>query len=85
MVVIRLSRCGARHKPKYRITVADSRRSAKGRFIEIIGHYDSSEKDKKTAFKMDIKQYKKWVAQGAQPSRTLCSLVKTVYGKQEGH
>lgn len=79
MVVIRLSRCGTRHKPKYRVTVADSRRSAKGRFIEIIGQYDSFGKDKKKSFQVDIEKYKEWIAKGAQPSQTLRSLVKKVY------
>ncbi|MDE0118606.1 MAG: 30S ribosomal protein S16 [Bdellovibrionales bacterium] len=79
MVVIRLSRCGARHRPKYRVTVADSRRSATGCFIEIIGQYDSNKKEKKEGFKVDIEKYKQWVVQGAQPSQTLRSLVKKVY------
>ncbi len=79
MVVIRLSRCGARHKPKYRVTVADSRRGTRGRFIEIIGQYDSMRKDKKEAFQVDIDKYKKWITQGAKPSQTLRSLVKKVY------
>ena len=79
MVVIRLSRCGAKHRPKYRVTVADSRRSAKGRFIEIIGRYDAIGTNKKDVFQINIEKYKKWVAQGAQPSQTLRSLVKTVY------
>ena len=79
MVVIRLSRCGAKHNPRYRVTVADSRRSTKGRFIEIIGRYNSMKKDKKEAFQVDIEKYKKWVAQGAQPSQTLRSLMKKVY------
>lgn len=79
MVVIRLSRCGAKHKPKYRVTVADSRRSAKGRFIDIIGQYDSFGKDKKEFFKVNIEKYKQWLDRGAQPSQTLRSLVKKVY------
>lgn len=79
MVVIRLSRCGTRHRPKYRVTVADSRFSAKGRFIEIIGQYDVLGKSKKDAFQIDIEKYKKWLAQGAQSSQTLRSLIKKVY------
>lgn len=79
MVTIRLSRCGVKHRPKYRVTVADSRRSSTGRFIEIIGQYDSFGKDKKESFKVDIDKYKKWIAQGAQPSKTLKSLIKKVY------
>ncbi len=82
MVVIRLSRCGTRHKPKYRVTVADSRRSATGRFIEIIGQYDSLCEDKKKAFKLNIEKYKQWLSHGAQPSRTVSSLAKKVYSVQ---
>ena len=83
MVVIRLSRCGARHRPKYRVTVADSRRSAKGRFIEVIGQYNIFIKDKKEAFQVDVEKYKKWVAKGAQPSQTLLSLMKKVYSIEQ--
>ena len=79
MVVIRLSRCGARHRPKYRVTVADSRRSVTGRFIEIIGHYDSFQKDKKKGFSLNVEKYKKWLSEGAKPSRTVSSLTKKVY------
>ena len=37
MVTIRLARFGAKKSPKYRVTVADSRRWRNGRFIEIFG------------------------------------------------
>ncbi len=79
MVVIRLSRCGSIHRPRYRVTVADSRFSSKGRFIDIIGYYDSFCKDKKKAFRMDIEKYRNWTKKGAQPSQTIRSLAKKVY------
>ncbi len=79
MVVIRLARLGSKHKPKYRVVTADSRRSATGRFIQILGHYNSLCKDKKQAFKLNVELYKKWVSHGAQPSRTVRSLAKKVY------
>ena len=79
MVVIRLARCGARHRPRYRVAVADSRRPATGRFIEIIGYYNPFEEDKKKAFFLNTEKYKKWLSQGAQASRTVCSLAKKVY------
>jgi len=81
MVVIRLSRCGSKHKPKYRVKVADSRRSPTGRFIEVIGQYNSFEKDKKKGFQLNVEKYKQWVSQGAKPSRTVQSLFKKVYTK----
>ena len=78
MVVIRLARFGARHQPRYRVVVADSRRSVTGRFIEIIGHYHVH-KEKKEGFKLNQEAYKKWCAWGAKPARTVRSLAKKVY------
>ena len=78
-MVIRLARCGARHRPQYRVAVADSRRSVTGRFIEIIGHYNPLEKDKKKAFFLNVEKYKGWLKKGAKASQTLRSLVKKVY------
>ena len=83
MVVIRLSRCGQRHKPKYRVTVADSRRSARGRFIKIIGHYDGLAKDKQKGFYVDQEQYKTWVSKGARPSQRVLSLMQKYVFKSE--
>ena len=40
MVVIRLNRGGSKKRPKYRITVADSRKWLGGKFLEVIGHYN---------------------------------------------
>ncbi len=79
MVVIRLARCGARHRPQYRVAVADSRRSVTGRFIEIIGHYNPFEEDKKKAFCLDVEKYEEWIRKGAKASQTLRSLAKKVY------
>ena len=72
MVVIRLSRKGSRHSPKYRVTVADSRRSAKGRFIEAIGHYDPQIKTPV----INAEKYQSWIAKGAQASRTVRDLYR---------
>ena len=72
MVVIRLSRVGATNNPKYRVTVADSRNSAKGRFIDQIGFYDPLSKDKKMT--IDKEKYESWLQKGAQASRTVKSL-----------
>ena len=41
-VKIRLNRMGAKKNPFYRVVVADSRSPRDGRFIEILGHYDST-------------------------------------------
>ena len=44
MVVIRLSRSGAKKNPYYFITVADSRNARDGAFIERLGFYNPSAK-----------------------------------------
>ena len=67
MVVIRLSRTGAKNKPKYRFTVSDSRKPLQGRFIEVIGYYDPLAKDKKA-------KYESWIHKGAKPSKTVKNL-----------
>ena len=41
-VKIRLKRMGAKKSPFYRLVVADSRSPRDGRFIEQVGHYDST-------------------------------------------
>ena len=75
MVVIRLSRAGAKKRPFYRIVVADSRSPRDGRAIEEIGYYDPISEP--IDIKVDAEKAKKWLATGAQPSDTVKSLLKT--------
>ena len=72
MVVIRLSRQGSKKRPFYRIVAADKRSCRDGRFIDLLGTFDPRTK----AFALDGERYQKWVANGAQPSETLASLVR---------
>ena len=74
MVKIRLRRMGAKKTPFYRIVVADSRSPRDGRCIEEIGTYDPNHKE--SVFKVDEELAKKWLANGAQPSDTVKSLLK---------
>ena len=73
-VKIRLRRVGAKKAPFYRVVVADSRSPRDGKFIEEIGTYnplsDPSE------FKVDAEEAKKWIANGAQPTDTVKTLMK---------
>lgn len=73
MVVIRLARFGSTHKPKYRVTVADQRFSATGRFLEIVGHYDPFAKKDGLTLKMDRMQ--EWISKGAQASQRVKNLM----------
>src|SRR5580704_3454739 len=71
-VVIRLARMGHRHKPFYRISVADSRSAATGKFLEQIGHYDPNQNP--PVVKVNEASALKWLKQGARPSDTVRSL-----------
>lgn len=73
-VKIRLRRMGAKKSPYYRIVVADSRYPRDGRFIEEIGTYNPLT-DPATVT-VDAEAAKKWLANGAQPTDTVKSLLK---------
>ncbi|MCM2353459.1 MAG: 30S ribosomal protein S16 [Pseudobdellovibrio sp.] len=76
MVVIRLARVGAKHDPKYRITVADSRRYVTGKFIEVLGTYIPTPKGKQTKVVLNTTKAQEWLAKGAQPSETVRHVLK---------
>ena len=74
MVKIRLKRMGMKKNPFYRVVVADERAPRDGRFIDEIGYYDPmTETD---SVKIDADAAKKWIANGAQPTDTVKSLLK---------
>ncbi|MGE0527098.1 MAG: 30S ribosomal protein S16 [Bdellovibrionales bacterium] len=76
MVVIRLARFGKKHSPKYRVTVADSRRCLGGKFIEVLGYYDPSPRGNDKAFNCDMDKIQAWIKKGAQPSDRVKSLIR---------
>ena len=73
-VKIRLRRMGAKKAPFYRIVVADSRYPRDGRFIEELGYYDPTKEP--SVVKIDAEKAKKWIANGAQPTDTVRTLLK---------
>ena len=74
MVKMRLKRIGAKKAPAYRIVVADSRSPRDGRFIEQIGFYNPLPNP--AEIKIDAEKAKTWLANGAQPTETVRSLLK---------
>ena len=69
MVVIRLSRGGAKARPFYNIVVADKRNRRDGRFIEKIGTFNPLlAKDSPERVKLDGERISHWLSVGAQPS-----------------
>jgi small subunit ribosomal protein S16 len=76
MVVIRLSRGGAKKRPFYHIVVADKRRSRDGRFIEELGYYNPIATGKDIQLMLDIERVNHWISQGAQASDRVKHLIK---------
>lgn len=75
-VVLRLMRAGAKKRPFYRIVAADSRRQRDGRFIEILGHYNPIAKPHTLVIEKE--KAEQWIANGAQPSEQVASLLRTI-------
>ena len=73
-VKMRLRRMGAKKAPFYRVIVADSRSPRDGRFIEEIGYYNPLTNP--AEIKIDAEKANKWLANGAQPTETVRSLLK---------
>ena len=73
-VKMRLRRMGEKKAPFYRVVVADSRSPRDGRFIEEVGYYNPS--NEKPEIKIDVEKAKQWIANGAQPTDTVKSLLK---------
>ena len=82
-VKIRLQRGGAKHKPVYRMVVADSRCKRDGRFIEIVGAYDPKNKieGRQVRIKLDRTEY--WMSVGAQPSDTARTIINRAVREAE--
>ena len=76
MVVIRLSRAGAKKRPFYHICVSDRRNKRDGRFIERIGFYNPIAKDSEEKIRFDNERYDHWTSVGAIPSDTVLMLMK---------
>ena len=76
MVVIRLARLGAKKRPKYRVTVADSRYFRNGRFIEVVGHYNPNPRGQEQEITLDMEKLKNWVGKGAQASDRVKKLIQ---------
>lgn len=82
MVVIRLTRGGAKKRPFYHIVVADKARSRDGRFIERLGYYNPIASGNATELSFDVERAQSWIAKGAQPSDRVKKLIKLQLAQQ---
>ncbi len=76
MVVIRLSRGGAKNRPFYNVVVADSRNRRDGRFIERVGFYNPLAAEGAEGLRIQLDRVTHWQERGAQLSETVSRLVK---------
>jgi small subunit ribosomal protein S16 len=77
MVVIRLSRGGAKKRPFYQIVVSDKRSARDGRCIERIGYFNPIAAGQDIRLHLDHERAEYWLSVGAQPSDRVKQLIKT--------
>ena len=71
---IRLARFGAKKRPFYRIVVTNSESPRDGKFLEILGTYDTSQDPAGVTVKEEVLSH--WLSRGATPTDTVASLLK---------
>ena len=76
MLTIRLARSGAKKRPFYHISVADSRMPRDGRFVERIGYFNPIASGQEVKLEIDLERVDYWIGQGAQPSDRVLNLLK---------
>lgn len=76
MVIIRLQRMGSVKNPHYRVVVADSKKTRKGGFIEIVGYYNPMKEP--VVINMQKDKIEEWVRRGARLSDTVRNLLAKV-------
>ncbi len=76
MVTIRLSRGGAKKRPFYHITVADSRFARDSRFIERVGFFNPIARGQEEKLRVNLERVDYWIGKGAQPSERVAALLK---------
>ena len=76
MVIIRLSRGGAKKQPFYRVVVTDSRSARDGRYLEQVGYFNPVAKGQAVKLKLEQDRIAHWVGLGAQLSKRVSELLK---------
>ena len=82
MVVIRLSRGGAKKRPFYHFVVTDSRNRRDGRYIERVGYFNPIAKGQEKRLHVELDRVDHWKGLGAQLSDRVARLLKE-YSEKE--
>ena len=73
MLMIRLSRTGARKQPQYRVVVIEKERARNGRPVEVVGTYNPRTSPASIELKRERIDY--WVSKGAKLSDRVGKIV----------
>ena len=73
-VKIRLRRTGRKKQPSYRLVVADSSTPRDGQYLDALGTYNPLVKP--ADLRIDMEKVEKWLADGAEMSDTVASLIR---------
>lgn len=79
MLKIRLSRCGRKNLPSYRIVVTENKSKRDSNNIENIGSYNTIKK----LFNINFERYFYWISVGAQPTNVVSNQIKKIYKNSE--
>ncbi len=77
-VTIRLSRQGAKKNPSYLIVAAADQGKRDGAFLERLGQYFPKATTAEGKLKINVAAVKAWRAKGAQVTKTVGQLLKTI-------
>lgn len=83
MVVLRLSRGGAKARPFFNVIATDSRNRRDGRFIERLGFYNPIAPEGDQGLRLSLERIEHWTRNGAQVSPTVKRLIKEFTAKQK--
>ncbi len=83
MVVLRLSRGGAKGRPFYSIVATHKRNRRDGSFIERVGFYNPVATEKEQSLRVSLDRVKYWTDHGAQVSDSVERLIKQFATKQQ--
>jgi small subunit ribosomal protein S16 len=73
VLMIRLSRTGARKQPQYRVVVIEKERARNGRPVEVVGTYNPRTTPASIDLKRERIEY--WVSKGAKMSDRVTKIV----------
>ena len=74
MVKLRLTRMGSKKAPFYRIVAIDERKARDAQYLDNIGYYNPCANP--VEVRVDAEKATKWLANGAQPTETVRSILK---------